>query len=258
MGIASRGRNVVEERSLGGRPYGAGVLNRPARLAIVAAFFAAVAGLIVYGAMGFVRYQPANINFYSNHRPGTPVNLTIQTVGDLGPGHLQPDWVSYLVRTPQGNWVRSTQWELPSHTRIDVTVYEYDTGSPLRNQFWGKVRGTVGDRYQLTENGSSTPVPVGLVNSYDGNGVAHTFTVPTLDINVPLYGISSTDENACNAAPCLPKEAHNLIKFSFTTPGPGQYRWQCFIPCGVGFLYGNGGPMDTLGYMAGFLKVQPT
>ena len=44
-------------------------------------------------------------------------------------------------------------------------------------------------------------------------------------------------------------------QFSFVTPGVGQYRWQCFVPCGLGYLYGNGGPMSTLGYMGGFLKV---
>ena len=43
--------------------------------------------------------------------------------------------------------------------------------------------------------------------------------------------------------------------FSFTSPGPGSYRWQCFVPCGLGFLYGNGGPMSTLGYMDGFMQV---
>ncbi len=37
--------------------------------------------------------------------------------------------------------------------------------------------------------------------------------------------------------------------------GPGNYRWQCFVPCGLGFLYGNGGPMSTLGYMGGFMQV---
>ena len=28
------------------------------------------------------------------------------------------------------------------------------------------------------------------------------------------------------------------------TPGAGQYPWQCFVPCGLGYLYGNGGPMQ--------------
>jgi hypothetical protein len=46
-----------------------------------------------------------------------------------------------------------------------------------------------------------------------------------------------------------------VITFSFVTPGPGQYPWQCFVPCGLGYLYGNGGPMQSVAYMDGFLKV---
>ena len=46
-----------------------------------------------------------------------------------------------------------------------------------------------------------------------------------------------------------------MIRFSFTTPGPGNYRWQCFVPCGAGWLFGNGGGMSQLGYMGGFMKV---
>jgi hypothetical protein len=48
----------------------------------------------------------------------------------------------------------------------------------------------------------------------------------------------------------------NVITFSFRTGKPGVYRWQCFAPCGLGTLDGNGGPMQTLGYMAGQLVVQ--
>ena len=35
----------------------------------------------------------------------------------------------------------------------------------------------------------------------------------------------------------------------------GAYRWQCLVPCGGGFLDGNGGPMQTLGWMTGFMYV---
>jgi hypothetical protein len=27
------------------------------------------------------------------------------------------------------------------------------------------------------------------------------------------------------------------------------------VPCGAGWLFGNGGPMQTLGYMDGFINV---
>jgi hypothetical protein len=136
-----------------------------------------------------------------------------------------------------------------------LTALEYDTGSPLRNEVWGRVSGVSGDAVMVRPNGEKHFRRVSVINSYAGNGVAHTFTVPTLGINVPLYGVSSDARNFCNAAPCHTNQAHNTIHFSFTTPGAGQYRFQCFIPCGAGFLDGNGGPMDTLGFMAGFLKV---
>jgi hypothetical protein len=48
----------------------------------------------------------------------------------------------------------------------------------------------------------------------------------------------------------------NVITFSFRTGKPGVYRWQCFVPCGAGTLFGNGGPMQTLGYMVGLIVVQ--
>jgi len=221
---------------------------RSGRVAIVAVLFVAALALSVFTAMAFLRSSPPTIDFVSGHEPGTPVDLTVQTVGTIGFGP-HPPWVSYLTRDPAGDWVHTTLWDLPAHTLVKVTLLQFDTGSPLRNQFFGRVTGTVGGA--MTVNGKVTS----LIDSNSGNGVGHTFTVPSLGINVPLYGISSSSKNICGSAPCATSFAHNTVKFSFVTPGPGQYPWQCFIPCGLGFLYGNGGPMQTIGYMDGFLKV---
>ena len=35
----------------------------------------------------------------------------------------------------------------------------------------------------------------------------------------------------------------------------GVWRWQCLVPCGGGYLDGNSGPMQTLGYMMGEMDV---
>jgi heme/copper-type cytochrome/quinol oxidase subunit 2 len=221
---------------------------RNGRIAIVLAMLALVAGMVVFVAMAFVASNPPTVDFATGHKPGQPVNLVIQTVGTIGFGP-HPTWVSYLVRDPQGQWVHTTLWALPEHTRINVTDYQYDTGSPLRNQVWGRVTGTIGDT--MTVTGKTMKV----INSYAGTAVAHTFTVPALNIDVPLMG-NKTSPKICSHAPCDPSvNAHHIVKFSFMTPGVGQYHWQCFIPCGAGFLYGNGGPMSTIGYMGGFLKV---
>lgn len=211
------------------------------------ALLAVAVALVVFTVMAFVRSSPPTVDFTANHQPGQPVDLTIQTVGTIGFGP-HPTWVSYMTEAPDGQWVHTTLWQLPAHTKINVTIYQYDSGSPLRNQAFGLVTGTDGG-YMLL-NGKK----VSLINSNAGNGVGHTFTIPSLGINVPLYG-NNGNANLCGEAPCTTSSPHNIIKFSFTTPGPGQYPWQCFVPCGLGFLFGNGGPMQTLGYMGGFLKV---
>jgi len=184
---------------------------------------------------------------YGSSTPGQPVNVTLQSVGSYGsPPH--PTWVSYLVRSPQGQWVHTTVFQVPQHTRINFTIYNYDSGSPLRNQQIGQVTGIYGNAATL--NGKVFRV----INSNAGNMVAHTFSIPSLGVNVPLYA-NNGNANLCAAAPCTTKSPYKIIRFSITSPGPGDYRWQCFVPCGLGFLYGNGGPMSTLGYMGGFMKV---
>jgi hypothetical protein len=223
---------------------GVGWVNKPKRIAIVSAIFSVAAGLIVFASMAFIRSSPPTVDFSA--QPGKPINLTIQTVGTIGFG-VHPSWVSYLVQSPSGEWTDTTLWQLPAHRQIDVTVLQYDSGSPLRNQEAGSVTGVT----DATFNGA----PFSLTNSNAGNGVAHTFSVPQLNINVPLPGIDPNAKNACGSAPCNLDEAHNTVKFSFDSGSPGSYRWQCFIPCGLGFLYGNGGPMQTIGYMDGFLEV---
>ncbi len=222
-------------------------MSRAGKLGIVFSLFALAVGLVVFTAMSFLRTEPPTVDLAAGHQPGQPVHLTVETVGSVGYG-VHPQWVSYLVKAPNGQWVQSTLWNLPAHTKIDVTIYQYDSGSPLRNQQVGQVYGTDGGTATL--NGKT----IRLVNSNAGSGVGHTFSVPSLGINVPLAGVSGN--KICSAAPCLPNQwPHNEVKFSFTTPGVGQYRWQCFVPCGLSYLYGNGGPMQTIGYMGGFLKV---
>ncbi len=218
------------------------------RLATALALFLAVVGLALWVVFGFITPTTPTTDFTSAQPAGSPVNLTIQAVGAIGFGP-HPTWVSYLVKTPAGKWIQSTIWKLPAHTKVNLTIMQYDSGSPLRNQIWGQVAGTQGGTELL--NGK----PISFYNSYGGNGVGHTFAVPAIGLVVPLVGVPSSAPNICGTAPCTPNYAHNVIKVSFTTPSAGSYSWQCFVPCGLGTLYGNGGPMGALGYMGGFLDV---
>lgn len=228
-------------------------MGKGARLGLVLALFVAAAGLVSYALVGYVIPKPPVIDFAAGHSAGTPVDLHLQVVGALGYGP-HPTYVSYLTMAPNGKWVHTTRWELPANTRVNVTVDQYDSGSPLRNQFFGGVTGTLGGKATL--NGK----PFTMLNSNNGAGVGHTFTMPALGINVPLWGVSGSAKNACNqAAPCPTSAAHQVVKFSFMTPGGANvghtYRWQCFVPCGLATVDGNGGPMQAIGYMGGFMTV---
>jgi len=212
-------------------------------VAITLVLLAAVAGGVSF-ALSNLTSQPNTVDYTSS--PGQAVDVTMQTVGSYGHG-IHATWVSYMTRSPDGQWLHTTTWQVPAHTKVNVTIYQYDSGSALRNQQIGTVQGTLGGIATL--NGKVFSV----VNANAGNGVGHTFSMPSLGINVPLYG-NNANADLCSAAPCT-TSPHNIVKFSFMSPGPGTYPWQCFVPCGLGFLYGNGGPMQTVGWMDGFMKV---
>jgi len=174
------------------------------------------------------------------------VDLTLQTVAAVGP-KLSPNenWVSYLVRE-NGTWRRSTVWTLPANTLVHVTIYNFDGKSGLRNPFLAQARGLVGGTFGIDGK------PTTVINPDDAS---HTFAIPDLGVIVPVMGVDDNAKNQCDYAPCAMSNAHETITFTFRTGKAGHYRWQCFVPCAAGFVYGFGGPMQTVGYMDGYVDV---
>lgn len=174
-------------------------------------------------------------------------DLTLQTVGALGPNYNgNPNWVSYLVRDRDGEWLHSTNLEVPANSLVRVTIHQYDTATGLRNPFFARPQGTTGNTIQI--DGKTTDVIAPDLTS-------HTFAIPQLGVFVPLPGVADDAKNQCEAAPCTTAQAHRTITFTFRSGQKGRYRWQCFVPCAAGFLLGFGGPMQRLGYMDGYLSV---
>ena len=173
--------------------------------------------------------------------------LHLATVASAEASDPHPTWVSYYaVNADSRDWRHDTTFVLPANTLVHVTIYQYDTATGLRNSFLSQPSGTVGP--VLID---SKPTPV-----VDPATPGHTFAIPQIGLSVPLPGASmSNPNNLCSQAPCSLSQAHTTISFTFRTPGKGLYRWQCFVPCGAGFIQGNGGPMQTVGYMGGFIKV---
>jgi heme/copper-type cytochrome/quinol oxidase subunit 2 len=215
------------------------VRGRVAGTTVVAAVLIAA---VFFYVVDFLTVSPPALS--ATMQNGT-AHLTLQTVPSYGHAP-EPDWVSYLARDASGQWHHTTIFKLPAHTLVTVTLYQYDTPSGLRNPFIGQIRGTTGGIAIMDGK------PVHVLNP---NDASHTFTVPDLGISVPLPGVNPNAKNQCSVAPCSLSEAHTTIQFSFRTPGPGTYRWQCFVPCAAGFYFGNGGPMQTIGWMSGELQV---
>jgi hypothetical protein len=172
--------------------------------------------------------------------------LTLETVAAVGPqfSPTHPDWVSYLVQS-HGHWVHSTIFTVPANSVVRVTIYQFDSGTGLRNPFLAEAQGTVGG---MTVDGKPTA-------AIDPDSASHTFAVPELGVFVPLEGVPDDAKNPCPNGPCSLSYDHRTITFSFRTGKKGRYHWQCFVPCAAGSVTGNGAPMQTLGYMDGFLDV---
>jgi hypothetical protein len=196
-------------------------------------------------ATSFPKTISASVNPAS---AGGGANLELETVAAVGPKYSpsHPDWVSYLIRS-HGQWVHSTIYTVPANTVVHVTINQYDSPTGLRNPFLSQVQGTVG--------GTET-IDGKTVSSIPPEEASHTFAVPQLGVFVPLPGVSEEAKNPCEEAPCeASKSDHRTVTFSFRTGKKGRYRWQCFVPCGAGYIAGNGGPMQTFGYMDGYIDV---
>lgn len=224
------------------------------RWGLLLGLFGVAVGVISFWCAGYLRSTPATVAAAATVKAnGRQAYLTMQTVGSIGTGP-RPNWVSYLVREPSGRWVHTTIFQVPAHALVHVTVYEYDSTGNLRNPLWATVTGTVGAKEYVTGTVDSKQVHGAGYTVLPADAAAHTFAIPALGINVPLAGYAGP-KALCAVAPCSPKWPHDVDTFTFRTTAPGIYRWQCFMPCGLSFLEGNGGPMQSIGYMMGFMKV---
>lgn len=211
-----------------------------------------IGALVVFGTVMVIRLQQSNQPLLRATVQGTASTsqgtlphafLKLSTypdslAGEHGAnGGPHPDWVSYSTTSL---WV-------PAHSLVTITIDQYDSGEALLNPFFATVRGTEGE---ATLDGQP-------FTHIDPGAVAHTFTLrgipgnnpQDLFVNVPLAPVPDTAKPRSNGY-AQPR----VITFSFVTGGPGKYQWNCEFPCGA-FYRDFGGPMSTIGYMAGTMTV---
>ena len=216
------------------------------KLAAIGAGVAVLVAAVVWYVVGFLMVSPPSVASPTTSGSSPTVDLTLQTVASLGDGFSQPTWVSYLIKDAHGTWRHTTNYTVPAHATVRVTVYQFDGASGLRNEFLARPLGVEGNVIQVDGK---------TVDVIDPSLASHTFAIPAMHLVVPLIGVADDAKNQCDTAPCGLDKAHRTISFTFHTGAPGRFRWQCFVPCAAGFVYGFGGPMQTIGYMDGFLDV---
>jgi hypothetical protein len=236
----------------------------PARVAALTVAFLIVAGLGVFTALYYIGSATTQLTTVHYSASGGQVDVVLQE-DPQNDSTTRPDWVTYYTQDPSNKqWVHTTLFSVPAHTKVNVTIYGYDGCTPLRNNYFSQVLGTMGGTVtvsQFNPHGKEyvTNDTTSVINSWANCNVGHTFAIPALGIYVPVASPNAQDSanNLCGTSPCTPSgNPYALETFSFVSPSqPGAFRWQCLIPCGGGFIDGNGGPMQTLGWMAGFMYV---
>lgn len=172
-----------------------------------------------------------------------PVALTLVITTNNIYNSTAADQPAFYVLTPNG-LESSASISLPANTLIKLTIVNYDDGNaslldPQYSNVQGTVNGTI--TYANNDNVNSTQGPNGIVlnggetvASVPASELAHTFTIPSLHINIPVP-LSST--------------VVAYIKIAQA----GTYVWFCETACGSGPA-GTWGAMDTPGWMTGNLE----
>lgn len=226
-------------------------MSLPVRVGTLLVAFLAVVGGAIFVVINFFLSGPQVVDYTAGPNAAQQVNVFLQEDAQSTVGQ-RPDWVSYFIKNPAtGQWVHTTLFSVKAGTKVNVTILGYDGCTPLRNPFWGKVSGTIGN---VAFNDGK---PYRVLDSWSQCSVGHTFSIPGIGLNVPVASPTTlaANNNLCGTSPCT-SGPHATVTFSFIAPKvSGDYFWQCRVPCGLGYIDGFGGPMQTIGYMTGNLEV---
>jgi hypothetical protein len=227
-----------------------------------------VAFLLVLGLGLFVAFyyigSASSLPVVHYEASGGQVNVVLQEDAQNDTAS-RPDWVTYYVQDPKTKqWVHTFLFSVPAKTKVNMTIYGYDGCTPLRNNFFSQVQGTIGNTVTLSQfdqHGKEyvTDKTTSNIDAWSDCNVGHTFAIPAMGVFVPVASPNAqlSANNLCSDSPCTTTgNPYSLETFSFMAPShAGVFRVQCYVPCGGGYLDGNSGPMQTLGWMMGEMDV---
>lgn len=180
-------------------------------------------------------------------------------------GGAHPDWVSYGITdefgTPLTDAKTGTNFVVPPHSAITISIWQYDSGETLNNDFFAKVRGTVGgtatlvERYDTIAHTNATEAKE--ITQIPHDAVGHTFTIHGLAdqkdqvfVSVPLL-MSNDEEVGAAEEEGKFTQFPTMTTFTIITGDEGEYVWNCEFPCGDGTVARFGNAMSAMSYMSG-------
>jgi heme/copper-type cytochrome/quinol oxidase subunit 2 len=176
----------------------------------------------------------------SSSGPTSPYVLTLViTTANTFNSSVEEQSVYYVVGP--NSLQSSSNITLPAHRLIEVVIMNYDEGNAtLISPQYDNVNGTMSVVSNNVVNSSEGPSGIVItgtqtVISLPAALISHTFTMPQLNLNIPVA-------------------AETTVIAYFTRSGPGDFSWFCTTPCESG-SNGLAGAMETPGWMSGSIVV---
>lgn len=185
-------------------------------------------------------------------------------------GGAHPDWVSYGLGGPNGeipgDAKTGTNFIVPPHSAITITVFQYDSGETLNNDFFSHVIGTVEGNATFVQRwdtkAKTNASPEVKITSIPHDAVGHTWTLHGIAngkdqvfVNVPLMLANDEEVTAAEEEGGY-TQFPTKTTFTFITGDEGEYIWNCEFPCGDGTVARFGNAMSAMSYMSGHFLVK--
>src|SRR5579862_5647327 len=201
-----RAQHARAQTKRGGDP-----VSVTARAAALIAAFLVVVGVGVFVGVYYIGSATTQLPIVHYSASGGQVNVVLQE-DPQNDSASRPDWVTYYTQDPNSKqWVHTTLFSVPASTKVNVTIYGYDGCTPLRNNYFSQVQGTIGNTVTVQQFDKNNK-PLGgqqtesVINAWADCNVGHTFAIPDLGIFVPVASPNANNSanNLCGSSPCTP------------------------------------------------------
>jgi F0F1-type ATP synthase membrane subunit c/vacuolar-type H+-ATPase subunit K len=199
---------------------------------VLAGYGAAVA----VGGVGNRGVSTTTVTSTTNSTASSPYVVTLVIATDSIFNSTAQDQPAYFILGPNG-LQSSAKINLPADRLIKLIIFNYDDGNatlevPNDNVVSGTTNGTIFVASNSNINSSQATSGISVnggqtLSSVPVSDVAHTFTVPSLNLNIPV-------------------PTSSIVVAYFTVDKAGTYIWLCETSCGDA-------AMTTAGWMTGSL-----